>query len=176
MFNSFRWIPVMLLLSESVLGRGRVVAHDSPWRYCEPLGCPQTSSRWGADCTARPPGSTWTGDASQTLDSLRKSPILGDCKLWSVILTLMPAGCHSGAEPPRCRHSGACSRCSWRQGSLDGLQPPRLPSVGCSLSRPVQTCTVCIVFEFALQYFAKFCWAFQIKLACVCYVCFLQQS
>lgn len=131
-----------------------VMGHDSPWHCCVPRGCPQMSSRWGADCTARPAGSTWR---RCRLKRLTPSARVLFCEVWSVILTPRPEGCRSGAEPPRRRHSGACSRCSWRQGSLGCLQPPRLPSVGCSPSRPVQTHTVANVFGFVLLYFAKCC-------------------
>ena len=57
---------------QTVVCRGNVFCEcvlpaesHSPWRCCAPQGCPQTSSRWAADCTSR---SAATACAEETTD------------------------------------------------------------------------------------------------------------
>lgn len=137
MLNSFRCFQVISLLSESALG----VSHQS--RLTMTLLCATGMSSNVLTLRGRLHRSACWLDLNRRRRFKVRLPAQESYsktwKLWSVMLTPRPAGCRSGAEPPGRRHSGVCSRCSWGQGSLECLQPPRLPSVGCSPSHPVHT-------------------------------------
>lgn len=116
----------------------------APWYCCVPRGCLQTSSRWGADCTAHSvqtvcteKGYTkWmTGLSTAWVVKALEGVAAGGVTAGFMALTQGTMGCHSAAELPGSAHFEACCRGSWGQGSLEILLPRRL-SMGYSPSHP----------------------------------------